>query len=124
MHREHDRSSLNGKLMECPDQDVPASAGRSHDVFAEYENTFGTERTKQMSWEQKRRNSSSSHCINSVRDGSNSPSEQSVYNEHQVQDPDRTISPSLTEVASDSHYVSYLLSIGRDDVSLIAQNKG
>lgn len=123
MHREHDRSSSNGKLTECPEQDVPASASRTHDVFTEFEKTFGTEQMKQAYWEQKRRNSSS-HRINSVRDGSQSPSEQSVCDEHQVQDPDRTISPSPTEVASDGHYATYLTNTERDGVSPSAQNEG
>ncbi|KAF2183829.1 hypothetical protein K469DRAFT_689590 [Zopfia rhizophila CBS 207.26] len=45
------------------------------------------------------------------------PSEQSVYDKHRVQDPDRTTSPIPTEVASDSLYTSYLINIERGSVS-------
>ena len=68
------RSSSNGEIVGGPAQDTPhsaapATAGRIHDVFAEYEKKFGVDSLTRKSGALKERGSSSPRCINPVRDG-------------------------------------------------------
>ncbi|KAF2190082.1 hypothetical protein K469DRAFT_747334 [Zopfia rhizophila CBS 207.26] len=92
-------SRPHGEVVEAdrdpPQPAAPASAGHIHDIFAEYEKTFGEGSMKQKSRERKQWCQPPSRPTNPIRDGSlslASPSGELVLDERRINDPDHITS--------------------------------
>lgn len=99
-----------------PHLEAPASAGHIHDVFAEYEKTFGVDSLTRKSGQRKER-SSSSHGASPVRDESLllNPNDGSVHVEHGPQHPDCTMISIPTKAGSGGlYYANHVTGIGHD----------
>ena len=133
-HRQHDRppSSPTDETAEGPEQDTPyteapAAAGHIHDVFAEYEKEFGAGSFMRKSGRPKGRSSPPSRRTNPVVHGSpalDNPYQQSVNDEHGVQDPDGTIASKPSEIESGGSSTGCLTNIERENGGSSSQMEG
>jgi hypothetical protein len=110
----------------APSQVAPSSTNHVYDVFAEYEEAFGTRRARRVPQKKNRQASSSLGRVNPARNGSLSliiPSKELVQDEQWSGRPDQASAGSSTEVGSDSLYTGHLTDMEPDGELGLGQGK-